>query len=197
MRSSRSSSRPCATFPTWSGIRALLAAVLAEAGDTDRALPHVEELAHDDLAAVPHDLVLSFALSQLASAGIRLAHADSAAALHRHLAPFAGQLLVAAWGAVCVGATDRYLALLDELLGRTDDADRRFEAALALEEQAEAPALAARTRMWWGRTLIERGGQHSRERGQTLLVEAEAAAGSLGLAAIRDEVRGLLRGLPH
>jgi hypothetical protein len=50
---------------------------------------------------------------------------------------------VVSWGVACVGAADRYLAMLAAASGRLAEAERGFEAALALEQSV----LAARWRL--------------------------------------------------
>lgn len=130
-------------------LQTLLAVCIAEAGDLDAARAILEPLIADDLAKVPRDMLWSTSLAQLATVCGYVEDRDGAAALHPHLVPFDGQLMVCAWGVICLGAAARYLGITERLLGRTEDAEAHFAAAVALENDAGAPALAERTRRWW------------------------------------------------
>ena len=161
-------------------LRALLADALAGSGRLDEARAHYADLVTDRLARIPHDIVRSGALSLLATVCATVGGPDGADDLHQALLPYEGQLIVIAWGVVCHGAADRHLAMLDTVLGRFDDADRRFAAAIALEERASAPALAAHTRLWWGRSLVDRDPASA----DRLVSECASAAERLGLIAL-------------
>ena len=129
-------------------MRALFAVALLDAGKAERALAILTELAPDDLAAVPRDTTWSTSLAYLTEVCTVAGDRDAAAALREHLLPFSGQLLVVAWTVSCLGAADRYIGMLDVVLGERSDAEERFEAAVALEESAGATALADQTRRW-------------------------------------------------
>jgi class 3 adenylate cyclase/tetratricopeptide (TPR) repeat protein len=150
-------------------------------------------LTADDLAAIPPDSAKSAALANLAEVCAALEDHDAATALYDHLLPYTGQLLVVAWGAICIGAADRFLAMLDTVLEHHDRAEELFGRALALEERVEADALTTRTRLWWARSRLARS--PSDVEGATALLEVAAATASrLGLAgpaAEIDELRGM------
>ncbi|MHA6781251.1 ATP-binding protein [Pseudonocardia saturnea] len=111
--------------------RCALAVLLAEDGRDAEAGALVGELTRDGCAAVPRDALWASSVALLTVAAHRLGSADDAATLHRLLLPHSGgivlQGLVAWWGAV-----DHYLGLAASTLGRRDDAERSFRAALAL-----------------------------------------------------------------
>ena len=104
------------------------------AGDHAGARETLHELTADNLAAIPPDSTLPASLANLTEVCTELGDRDAAAALFEQLLPYSGQLLVIAWGATCLGAADRFLAMLDMVLGRYDRAEERFGRALALEE---------------------------------------------------------------
>lgn len=168
-------------------LRAVLALTLAEVGEYDEARSVFAELTRDDLAAVPRDVAWSASLSQLSELCVLVGDPTVAANLHELLRPFSGQMLLTAWGVYCPGAADRYLGALAGLMSRHDEIDDRFDAALALEEGMGATALAARTRVWWARALVERGGPDDRGRARSLLDEATEVCEPLGLVAITRE----------
>ncbi|MGD0595754.1 MAG: AAA family ATPase [Acidimicrobiales bacterium] len=173
--------------PELAAIRALLASALVEAGEPDEAGSVLSDLTRDDFAAVRRDVTWSGELSVLAEVCLAVGDRTAAAALYEELVPFAGQVLVVAWGVYCPGAADRYLGGLAGLLGRPEDLDARFAAALELEGSIGATALAARTRVWWARGLIDRGRPGDASRARELLEEATSAAQQLGLVVITRE----------
>ena len=75
--------------------------------------------------------------------------------LYEHLRPFAGTFN---WsGQTITDANDLGLAVIAATLGRADDADRHFAAAIALCERAGSRANLARSHFWWARVLADRG----------------------------------------
>ena len=126
-----------ATNPLILGFRVALATSYAATGDLDAARKHFEVAAADDFAHVPRDLAWSGALTLLSDVAFALGDGDRASTLQELLAPYAGQLIVAATGVACPGAADRYLGQLSQVLG--DD-------AVANDELARAEALEASVR---------------------------------------------------
>ncbi len=135
----RASSRcePCTSWPARP-----LATTPARVKRSTRSPPTISP-------AIPPDSTLPASLANLTEVCTELGDRDAAAALSEHLLPYSGQLLVVSWGAICLGAADRFLAMLDMVLGRYDRAEERFARALALEEGAGADALTTRTRLAW------------------------------------------------
>ncbi len=127
------------------GFRVALAITYADLGQLDAARQHFEIAASDDFARVPRDLAWTGALTLLAEVCAELGDRDRAALLVDLLAPFAGQLIVAATGVACPGAADRYLGMLAAAIGRPEDARHHYEAARILEDSVGAQLLVART----------------------------------------------------
>ncbi len=100
-----------------------------------------------DPAELPHDMVRTWTLTQLALACVAFDDAATAERLHAALAPLAGRFAVAAGGTACSGAVDHYLGLLDACRGRTAEAVAHLERAAAAHERAGTPALLALTRL--------------------------------------------------
>jgi hypothetical protein len=94
---------------------------------------------------------------------------------------------------MCVGVVDRFLGMLAATLGRLDRAAGHFEAALGLEERMKARPLAARTRLSYARTLLERNGPADHDRASRLLHDALATAEELGMAPLVADCRALLQ----
>lgn len=174
-------------------LRTLLAEAYVEAERLDEAAALLADLAADDLAQIPRDTTFSASLAQLAGVAAAVGDAKAAAAVHRALLPYAGQLVVVAWGVFCYGAADRHLALCASLLGRADEAEERFAAAVALEESVGGVALASRTRYWWGRSALGRG---DTQRARSLLEAARATASALSQARLATSAAELLQRIP-
>jgi tetratricopeptide (TPR) repeat protein len=162
----------------------------AETGDLDGALAIARSLAADDFAVVPQSWVANAANAWLAETAALGGDAALAAALLPRFEGFEGQLLSAAFVLV-VGATDRFRGMCLATLGRHDEAAGCYEAALALEDAAPAPPLAARTRYWFARCLLERGTPGDAERAAQLAAECQAAAELMGMAQLAREAAAL------
>jgi class 3 adenylate cyclase len=178
-----------ATTPGLVGFQAALALTHAEGGDLDDARRVFEGLAAGGFSAVPRDLVWPGAMAILCEVAAALGDAERAAALHDLLRPHAGLLVVVANASYCPGAVDRYLGMTAAVAGDLDEADARFAAALALEDRVAAAPLAARTRYWYGRTLLARGGPGDAERARSLLADSAGAARRLGMARLADQAQ--------
>src|SRR5947209_6676453 len=102
--------------------RAGLALLLHETGRTEEARAEFDRLARDEFQRIPRDgewMVVTALAAELAHA---LADTARAAILYDLLAPYADTNVVIGLGAVCLGATSRYVGRLALTLGRQDDA---------------------------------------------------------------------------
>jgi class 3 adenylate cyclase len=175
-------------FPAAS-LEAALAA--AEASDRDAAAEMLEPLAVDDFAIVPHNssrtLVLHFLTDLVALAGTR----NAAVALHSQLAPYDGQILVAYKHSSIEGAAARGLGQLETVMGRYDDAEAHFVAAIELEERIGGRALIPRTKYWYARMLLARDGSGDADRAAALLSDVIAETSALGMRALEAQARVL------
>jgi class 3 adenylate cyclase len=91
------------------------------------------------------------------------------------------------------------LAQLASLLERWEQAERHFEAALALCEKLHARPRAAHVRCDWAAMLMARGGPGDRERALSLANAALAEAQQLGMKPLVEEALALkleLQGVP-
>ncbi len=127
-------------------LRAQLAFIYAHLGRPEVARPILEELAADDFAALPRDITWQIAIAGAAEAATLLGERKVAASAAELLAPYSGQLMLAAGGAFCFGAVDRILGMAAAAQG-DPVAERHFAAALALEGSI-SDALRLRT-LWW------------------------------------------------
>ncbi|MGI8809929.1 MAG: AAA family ATPase [Acidimicrobiales bacterium] len=141
--------------PDLPGYRAAAAFFLARSGRTAEARSILGDLLGDGLAAIRQDASWTVLLALLAEAIALSGATEHAPPVYEALLPFGGQALVMATGVFCYGAADRFLAMLTPLAATGDvrAAAARFEAAVALERRLEAPALTARSLLWFARTL--------------------------------------------
>ncbi len=87
-------------------------------------------------------------LAFTAEAAVRLDDTAAAAQLRPYLAEYAGANLMAGANAAVFGSADRYLALLDSVLG-APSADQHFERALAMDRQMGAVTHQTETLAAW------------------------------------------------
>jgi tetratricopeptide (TPR) repeat protein len=121
-----------------------------------------EALAADGFAGTPRDATWSCALAVLAELCWHLRDEERAALLQPLCEPYAGQLVVVAWGACCLGAMDRFRGMLADVLRQSSVAGRRFAAAAALEDRVNAIAPLARTRIAWAASSLRTDPQEAR-----------------------------------
>lgn len=171
--------------------RAALALTYLEVGDRDGARGIFDVLAADGFAAVPRDLVWPGAVSLLSEVCAGLADAEMAEVLYRLFGSHAGLLVVTANALHCPGPVDRYLGMLAATAGHPDRAEVHYRAALALEERIQAPPLEARTCLWYGRLLVERGERGDEEAAERMLGRAADIARELGMRRITEQVDDL------
>ncbi len=125
----------------WAGTVAGAAATAGDPGLADAGLTwHLER----GLRAVPEDLSRAYVLAGLAEAASVVGDASAAADLHRHLEPWRGHAIVLGSGALCLGVADRYLGLLEQVLGRTAAAHASLRAANVHDRASGATPAATR-----------------------------------------------------
>jgi hypothetical protein len=125
---------------------------------------------------------------QLAS---ELGDTELLAPLAARLAEWEGQVLVVNVGTAILGRVDTYLGLARSTLGDADEADRLFAAALEWVDGSRCRPLAARTRLWWARSLAERAPRQAAE----LLIDCVATCDELGIVSLGTRARELLLAL--
>jgi len=91
------------------------------------------------------DMLLAWALTQLAEAAGMLGARRHAQRIYAALAPYAGRVAVAAGAVACSGATDFYLGRLAALDGDAAAAERHLRTALPLHRSLGARPMLART----------------------------------------------------
>jgi tetratricopeptide (TPR) repeat protein len=126
----------------------------------------------------------------LSEACIALGEAAQAERLLALLAPLSGRCVV--WVGqfcVCDGAIARLFGGLTALVGRFDEAERYFDAALQENERLGATAWLARTRFAFARVLERRGGPGDAARVRDLDAQAAETFGALEMESFLREPR--------
>ncbi len=181
-----------AGMPGWAqAYRCVAASARAALGQLDRARTLFDELAHDDFSALWRDWGWPLSLRHLAETCALIGSESGARQLEPHIASHSGLLLVAFGMTLAEGAADRALGQVLATQGRLDEALDCYARALALEEGFGATALAARTRYWWARALLERGAPGDAERARTLISECVATTSTLGMMHLESSARSL------
>ena len=177
---------------TW---RPGLALIYAELAMLDEARGEFEHLARDDFGAIPDDATWNNCMGMLAEVCHRLGDARRAQTLYGFLAPYARCNMVAPPMVACYGAAARHLGLLATTLRRWDEAERHFEAALAINEKQGGAPWAAHTRHAHAAMLLDRGQPGDRERAASMNAAAAVAANHLGMQGLAARCAALAQRL--
>jgi hypothetical protein len=176
-------------FPWYPLHRSALACLLADAGRIEEARTVLGDLAVDDFRALYPDCewLLGAALASEASAA--LGDASAAAVLYGQLLPSEG-LHAVGHAEGSVGAVDRYLGMLAATLGEVAEAERHFEAGIAVNEKLGAAPFAAHTQADLATLLRRRGEPGDAERAAVLERTALQTARRLGMVALEGRLSG-------
>jgi tetratricopeptide (TPR) repeat protein len=156
------------TYPIWRCVLAHMTAQLRYEPESREAL---RALAVDRFAVLPFNEMWLASMSLLAETASSLRDADEAETLRELLLPYAGRV------AVCTpefsaGSVSYYLALLSSTMGRSKEAERHFEDAIATNERIGARPWLAHTQEEYARELLARGGSDDVEKAGHLLKQA-------------------------
>jgi class 3 adenylate cyclase len=142
-----------------------------------------ENLAGADFADLPRNSTWLFTVASLAEVCAFLRDERRAETLYGLLVPFAGRnVTINALSAL--GAVSRYLGLLAATLGRSEDAARHFEDALAMNTRMGTRQALARTQVEYGELLLADGNAASRAKALALLNEAVETARALEMRLV-------------
>jgi tetratricopeptide (TPR) repeat protein len=171
-------------IPAW---RAALAGTLVRLGHFDEAAPLVDELMADPPNTFPEDFLWLMSHAQLGEAVAVMGTAEQAEHEYELLAPYADRIpsilsLALPSISLCLGS-------LAARIGDPERAERHFAEAAAQHERLGALIWLARTRLEWGRFLLDQG---ETDRSCRLLREAHEGAERMGAVDIVAKARSLL-----
>ncbi len=175
------------------GLRAGLALIYAHSGREEEARAQIDELAGQDFADLLFDPEWLIKLSVLAEACARIGHREYAPKLYELLRPHEARNVVYGDAQLTYGSTSRYLGLLAETLGRSDDAVEHFEEAMEMHQKMGATAWLAHTQYECARTLLRSGRGRERARAQVLLQEALHSVEDLGMKPLVEAIERLVQ----
>jgi tetratricopeptide (TPR) repeat protein len=173
-----------ADFPdivTW---RVVALGIEHELGRTDAVTAGLAGLAADDFREIEGALAMRANVAVLSELAAAVEDEAVAETLLGRFVGWSGQNL-AIEEYICLGASDRYLAQLETVIGRFDAAETRLEAAIGFDEAFGSELWAAYDRLALARVLILRGGRGDAPRAAQALEEAAAVADRSGSARLR------------
>jgi hypothetical protein len=169
-------------------VKAVVARTHAALGNPREARALYGEIAAHDFADVPRNLRWTATLNEIAQLCADLDDRARAPLLRELLSPYAERHAVMPLAILYGGPVCFSLARLAELLGRADEADEHYAAALAACEAVHADPMRARVALQAGRFWRGR----ERRRGLALIQESARAAAALGMAGVAAEARAAL-----
>lgn len=171
------------TVPGW---RAALAQLYSEAGRSREARREFGPLAANDFRDLPRDNTWLPAIACASEACAFLGDASAAEVLYGLLLPYAARNIVAVEGWICLGSAARLLGHLAATMGRWEESEARFEAALELNARMGARPWLVRTQYQYAQMLLRRDEPSDRARAAELVDAAIEAARELGMNSVLE-----------
>jgi DNA-binding CsgD family transcriptional regulator len=166
-----------------------LASLLVELGMESAAKRELARIAAEGLEPFRESLWLA-SLTYITDACVALRDETVAALVHPELAALAGRNVMIGHLVAYYGAADRYLGMLAATVGEWEQAEQCFEQAIEANRTMGAMTWLAHTYYEYARMHFDRGAEH-RRRAEPLLADAERLAREIGMAALRNRIRGL------
>jgi len=179
-----------AEYPARPAFRCALLHLHARLGRLPEARKALADFVRDDCSALPFDQEWLYGMSLLAETAALLGESDSAEVLYELLLPYP-TFNAADWPEGIRGSISRYLGQLATTTKRRQDAERHFEAALAMNAEWGFRPWLAYTQHDYARMLKERAEPGDRERADELLASSRMLAEELGLTALGAEISAL------
>jgi DNA-binding CsgD family transcriptional regulator len=165
--------------------------ICAEIGLLSEARVIFDRLVERNCCAIRRDDMYVACLVFCAETCCALADAGRAEMLYQLLRPYAAQAANHPT-AVCLGATDLYLAMLACTANWPDLAGEHFAQALTLNRAMRAWPSLARTQFRYGAFMVAREGEDDRRQGLQQLREAEQLARRLEMSRLVIDIDALL-----
>jgi tetratricopeptide (TPR) repeat protein len=173
-------------------MRGYLAWLYAEIGQEENARRIFEELVAEAFPEARRTLTFILEASLLAETCALVRDQSAAARLYDLLLPYNRGMYSGISGAISYGAMARRLGLLAAVMSRWEEAERHFEAALAMHAKARARPFLARTQYEYAGMLLSRAAPGDREKARGLLSQALAVAEELGMKTVAERSGALL-----
>jgi DNA-binding CsgD family transcriptional regulator len=175
--------------PTVPSLRATLALLYSDLGREKEARREFERLAANDFADLDEDWVWLSSVALLAEVCAFLGDVRRAARLYELMLPYAERNVA---GASCPGVVAHHLGLLAATMGRREEAQAHYEAALQLNARMGARPALAHTQHAYAAMLLTGRGRSDLPRARELLERALAVYDELGMQDHAARVRALL-----
>jgi class 3 adenylate cyclase len=174
-------------IPAWRTAAALLHSELRSEAD---ARGEFEVLAQNDFAVIRRDPNWSAAMAHLSQVCCFLGDAARAATLYDLLLPYHNRCVVIGATVDCYGSTSLLLGRLAGTMGRWEDAERHFEAAVEMNTRIGARWVNW-TRYGWAEMLVQRDAPGDSEKAMKLLGQVLDATEGLGMKNLLEQALGL------
>ncbi len=175
-------------LPVW---RSALALVYTDFGAVDEARREYDPLAANDFADLPQNEYWMVTMSNLAQVSMIIGDFPRVMAAYSLLLPYAERCVVVKPALVCLGLVSRLLGRLAAMLGRWDEAEAHFVAALQGHKRMRAKPLITLTQEQYATMLLARNQPGDAEQGKRLLEEAFASAQALGMDVVTKRILAL------
>jgi orotidine-5'-phosphate decarboxylase len=126
----------------------------------------------------------------MAGAAYALGSAERAAQIFPHLIPY--RSMIGYSGSTVEGALAHHLGTLSGLMGRVEESETYFAEALQLHERLRAPFFIARTRLEWGRMLLQPSSVQNLTRAEEHIRQAQGIAHEHGYDGIATSAAALM-----
>jgi hypothetical protein len=169
---------------------AAAAFVLAETGRHHDAAIALHQAGQGGFGHIADDVDWPVAVALWCEVAARVGDLEAATVLHGLLHEKVTMGLCAE--GLVAGPAARVLALLEQMLGRVEEADRHFAQAIEFSRRLGSPVWVARCELDWAEAWMARGVP---ERAARSLQAAEDALGGLDLPALRQQAAAIREGL--
>jgi len=173
-------------------IRAGLAVLYSESGNSHGARQELDRLAAQNFGGLPRDGTWLSAMAHLADVCVELQDAGRAAMLYEQLRPYADRTVVVSFAYACDGALTRHLGRLATVLGRWEEAEHHLADAIARNTDMGARPLAALAQCAYAELLLRRPAAGDLETAREMIDATGRTFDDVGMAHHGERARALL-----